>query len=154
MHWPKVSEKKKIELEQLKISLKTPVVKRKTSALHSLGYHTYDDNHSTHGYTAEQRSTSENPEHPSIQVSRYKPVVWKENSMKPKIKEKKEAKIIDYLKEQRLAYQTETVNSVSVSTTKNHDWKKELQKMQLQGKDRYDLYLDKARELEEKAQRK
>ena len=41
------------------------------------------------------------------------------------------------------------------STLKNHnDWKKDLDKMELHGKEKYDMFIGKAKDFEEKAKRK
>jgi hypothetical protein len=37
---------------------------------------------------------------------------------------------------------------------KSRDWKKDLDKMDLQGREKYEMFLEKAKEFEEKAQRK
>ena len=40
------------------------------------------------------------------------------------------------------------------STNKSHDWRKDYEKMDLQGKEKYDVFLSKAKDFEEKAKRK
>ena len=82
-----------------------------------------------------------------------KKVVWPDNPLKPKPKEKKEGKIIDWLREQRVKHDYDMQNGMSPGT-KNHDWKKELEKMDLTGKEKFDMYVGKAKEFEEKAKRK
>jgi len=57
-------------------------------------------------------------------------IVWPENPLKPKPKEKKEGKIVDWLREQRLKHDYDTKNGLSPQV-KNSDWKKELEKMHL-----------------------
>ena len=99
MHWPKISEKKKLELEQLKLSLKTPVLKKK-SPRSIMGHNSYKDNdedHSTYGIMGHHRAASENQN----STNAYRPAKWPENPLKPKPKEKKEGIIVDWLREQR-----------------------------------------------------
>jgi hypothetical protein len=43
---------------------------------------------------------------------------------------------------------------ITTSPNANHDWKKEIDKMDLQGREKYDMFLDKAKGFEEKAKRK
>lgn len=93
MHWPKISEKKKAELETLKMSLKaTP---RKKSPKSIMGQSTRGDVLSHHNDKG--RAASENNEENSQMKSKI--IVWPENTMKPKPKEKKEGKIVDWLRE-------------------------------------------------------
>lgn len=100
MHWPKISEKKKNELETLKMSLKTislkPDAKRSPKSIAGASVHG-DMISGHHG----NRAVSEHNDDGKSTMTR-KPIVWAENTMKPKPKEKKEGKIIDWLKEQRI----------------------------------------------------
>jgi len=102
MHWPKISEKKKSELESLKLSLKTPVLKRKSPISSVIGHNSYKDNeedNSTYGILGHHRASSDNHDG---SITRSRVIKWPENSMKPKPIEKKEGKIIDWLREQRM----------------------------------------------------
>eukprot|EP00347_Sterkiella_histriomuscorum_P011753 403371232 len=156
MHWPKISEKKKLELEQLKASLKTPVLMKK-SPRSQYGHNSYKDNeveNSTYGMLGHHRAISESHDYSSLARSRV--VKWPENSMKSKPKEKKEGKIVDYLREQRIKNQEDERNGLSVSSSKNLDWKKEINRYNdsSKNKDSYDMVLEKAKDYEQKAKRK
>lgn len=98
MHWPKVSEKKRQELESLKMSLKTSP--RKKSPKSIMGQSTRGDQLSHH---EKGRAASENNEENSQMKSRI--IVWPENPLKPKPIEKKEGKIVDWLREQRIKHE-------------------------------------------------
>ncbi|CDW82839.1 UNKNOWN [Stylonychia lemnae] len=153
MHWPKVSEKKKSELEILKLSLKTPVLKKKSPRSSVLGHNSYKDNdedNSTYGILGHHRASSDNHDG---SITRSRVIKWPDNPMVPKPKEKKEGKIIDWLREQRMKNQNDAQNSITIST-QNHDWRKELSKLDNNGRDRYDMVLEKAKEMEVKAKRK
>ena len=146
MHWPKVSEKKRKELEQLKQTLKSSPHQKK-SPKSTMGQSTRD----VLSHHEKGRAASDNREENS--QMKGKAVVWPENPLKPKPKEKKEGKIVDWLREQRLKHDQDAKNGQSPQT-KNADWKKDLEKMHLQGKEKYDMFLDKAKDFEEKAKRK
>ena len=98
------------------------------------------------------RANSDN-EGDSGSIQRKK-ILWKENPLKPKPKPLKEGKIIDWLREQRIKHDQERSLGGSVTSKPNKDWKKELERMDLHGKEKYDIVLDKARLFEEKAKRK
>jgi hypothetical protein len=100
MHWPKVSDKKKQELEQLKMSLKTSpgkLLKKSPKSIVGSEYHTHnkDDTISTGLKNYKANSDKEVDKH---SISRKK-IKWPENSLKPQPKEKKEGQIKDWLKE-------------------------------------------------------
>jgi hypothetical protein len=97
MHWPKVSEKKKAELETLKLSLKTSPLKTDRKTPKSIATSLHGDTISEAQHH-KSRAISDKDDGRSAMTER-KPVVWAENSMKPKPKEKKDGKIIDWLKE-------------------------------------------------------
>ena len=82
-----------------------------------------------------------------------KKTLWPENTMKPKPKEKKEGQIIDFLKEQRIRKEGEIKEKggSALYSVKNKDWKKDFDKMDLQGREKYEMFLGKAKEFEEKA---
>ena len=142
MHWPKISEKKKQELEQLKMSLKVPKKSPKSHA-----------DTRNEGYMSAKTGQRANSEFNGEDSVMKKKIVWPENPLKPKPKEKKEGKIVDWLREQRLKHGQDT-NTTTQSPKPNHDWKKDIEKMELQGREKYDVILDKAKEFEEKAKRK
>ena len=100
MHWPKVSEKKKQELEQLKLSIQTSPTKRNKSPKSRYSTAMNAPNDSISAGNQDFRANSEN-EGEKGSLTRKK-IIWPENSLKPKPKEKKEIKVYDYLKEQRL----------------------------------------------------
>eukprot|EP00347_Sterkiella_histriomuscorum_P020948 403335841 len=145
MHWPKISEKKKAELETLKMSMKTSPKNPKSI----IG----QGNHDTASRNNQNRAASAHRQNEEDSTMRRQ-VVWAENTMKPKPKEKKEGKIVDWLREQRTKHDLDIQNGVSPQHNKTNDWKKELDKMQLHGKEKYDMFLGKAKDFEEKAKRK
>jgi hypothetical protein len=107
MHWPKVSEKKKQELEQLKMTLKTsPAAKKSPKSI--MGQSTRGDVISHHGKGG--RAASENNEENSQMKSRM--IIWPDNPLKPKPKEKKEGKIVDWLREQRIKHEEDVKNGI------------------------------------------
>ena len=82
---------------------------------------------------------------------------WPDNPMKPKSVQRKEGKIVDWLREQRTKKHNETLQGETTTATisnQSYDWSRELSKKQLKGRDRYEMYLGKAKEFEEKAQMK
>ena len=81
-------------------------------------------------------------------------IKWPDNPLKPKPAEKREGKIVDWLKEQRHKRSIDADYTAPTVSTKSYDWQKELEKKDLRGRDRYEIYLEKAKEFEEKAQRK
>ena len=48
MHWPKVSEKKKAELEHLMMSIKTSPLKKSPKSIYESEHHGLNDEISTH----------------------------------------------------------------------------------------------------------
>lgn len=93
MHWPKISEKKKLELAAIKETIKTSPLRGKKSPKSIYGSeHPGDISHK-----GDHRANSEQDAEKSIM--QRKKVIWPENPLKPKPKEMKEPKIVDYLKE-------------------------------------------------------
>ena len=60
---------------------------------------------------------------------------------------------MDWLKEQRVKHLQDKANGVS-PIKNNQDWIKDLEKMDLSGKEKYDMFLGKAKNFEERAKRK
>ena len=101
MHWPKVSRKKKQELESLKESL-SPYRNKKSpkSIIGSENPKIVDVMSNTEVKTGNNRANSENDGEKSS-VKRKK-IIWPENPLKPKQKDYKEPIIVDWLKERRI----------------------------------------------------
>jgi hypothetical protein len=142
MHWPKVSDKKKKELEMLKDSIK------KVGDKGMKEVKSYNDLQSTKN----GKTISDNEGERTAPVRRK--IIWKDNTMNPKKEEKKEPVIRDYLKEMRIANRDRSGSSGSLPGLNNRDWKKEYDKMELKGKEKFDVYFSKAKDFEEKAARK
>ena len=105
MHWPKVSDKKRKELETLKSHLKTsPLTMKKSPKSIADNYHG-DEISSRNKYL---RASSDHDAEKSTITRRA--VVWPDNPMKPKPKEIKEGKIVDWLKEQRVRNEEDRKN--------------------------------------------
>lgn len=141
-HLPKVSEKKKKELEELKASLK-PDYKRRSK--------------SRKGDEKDSQSPSKRPR--SDMKSHVSRRTIKPNPLAPKPQPKKEPVIVDYLTETRRKKDLERYMNTQKSQpqlhTKDKDaWLQDLNKMDLHGRERYEVYLGKAKNFEEKAERK
>ena len=141
-HLPKVSEKKKKELEELKASIKPDPKKRRSKSRQ-------DDKASP---TSLKRPTTEMKSHGSRRII-------KPNPLAPKPLPKKEPVIVDYLTETRRKKDLErymmTQKSQPTLHTKDKDaWLADLNRMDLHGRERYEVYLGKAKNFEEKAERK
>jgi len=141
-HLPKVSEKKKKELEELKASIKPDPKKRRSKSRQ-------DDKASP---TSQKRPTTEMKSHGSRRII-------KPNPLAPKPLPKKEPIIVDYLTETRRKKDLErymmTQKSQPTLHTKDKDaWLADLNRMDLHGRERYEVYLGKAKNFEEKAERK
>lgn len=90
--------------------------------------------------------------------------MWPENPLKPKPQQKREGKIVDYLREQRIKHNEELrtthggnsiVNNCMTVSRNNLDWKRELTKYEdASEKEKYSIIIEKAREIEQKAKRK
>lgn len=152
MHWPKVSDKKRKELENLKQHLKTSPLRSKKSPKSIMGSEAYNRGDEISTRNKYLRASSEHDGEKSTLTRRA--VVWPENPLKPKPKEIKEGKIVDWLKEQRIKTEEDKKNGNFSTIPKTKDWKKEYDKMDLTGKDKYDMFLGKAKDFEEKAKRK
>lgn len=98
MHWPKVSLKKKKELEILKDSIKTSPYKTKKSPKSIYG--------SEHPGQADEISTGKggnnkaNSDHDGEKGSvKRRKIIWPDNPLRPKPKELKEGQKVDWLKD-------------------------------------------------------
>jgi hypothetical protein len=109
MHWPKISEKKRQELEQLKATLKTSPLRTKKSPKSIVGSEPIglgrDEVSTRNKY---MRASSDHDADKSHMTRRN--IVWPENPLKPKPKEHREGKIIDWLKEQRIKNEEDRKN--------------------------------------------
>lgn len=152
MHWPKVSDKKRKELETLKQNLKTSPLTLKKTPKSRMGSDAYQGGDEISTRNKYMRASSDQDGEKSTITRRA--VVWSENTMKPKPKETKEGKIIDWLKEQRVKNEEDRRNGHMPTIQRTKDWKKDYDKMDLTGKDKYDMFLGKAKDFEEKAKRK
>ena len=152
MHWPKVSDKKRKELESLKANLKTSPLRTKKSPKSIMGSDSYQGGDEKSSRNKMLRAASDHGADQSTLNRR--PIVWHENTMKPKPREIREGKIVDWLKEQRIKNDEERKSGHISTIHKNKDWKKDYDKMDLSGKDKYDMFLGKAKDFEEKAKRK
>ena len=85
MHWPKVSEKKKVQLEELKMSLKTSPLRYKKSPKSIMSSEPNKDKE----YSSIKNHIKAHSDKEDKSLYKKK-VLWPENTMKPKPKEKKE----------------------------------------------------------------
>lgn len=152
MHWPKVSDKKRKELEALKANLKTSPLRVKKSPKSIMGSDAYQGGDEISSRNKYMRASSDHDAEKSTITRRN--VIWPENTMKPKPREIREGKIVDWLKEQRIKHEEDRKNGHAPPIQKTKDWKKDYDKMDLTGKDKYDMFIGKAKDFEEKAKRK
>mmetsp|Transcript_524 Transcript_524/g.573 ORF Transcript_524/g.573 Transcript_524/m.573 type:complete len:114 (+) Transcript_524:984-1325(+) len=100
MRMPKVSQKKKLEMEALKESVKVSPYRPKKSPKSIYGSeHPRGGAIDTMSNSKDNKANSENELDKSV---KRKKVIWKDNPLKPKPKEIKEPIIVDYLKEFRV----------------------------------------------------
>lgn len=100
MHWPKISEKKKKELDELKKSLHASPTRMKKSPSSNYASEAYKKEEAFITGRAHNRANSDNEgEHGSL---KRKKILWADNPLKPKPKPKKELVIKDYLREFRI----------------------------------------------------
>ena len=86
--------------------------------------------------------------------TKRKKIIWPDNPLKPKPKEQKELQIVDWLKEQRVRHAVDKQSGQTLPAKNTGEWKRELERMDLVGKEKYDMYIGKAKDFEEKARRK
>lgn len=93
MHWPKISEKKRAELETLKLSLKTSPKRRMSPKSTMAG--------SVHDSISRNQNTRAASAHGGGEENSVmkRKIVWPDNPLKPKPVPKKEGKIVDWLRE-------------------------------------------------------
>ena len=142
MHWPKVSEEKKIKLEVLKENLKHPVRQPRAPAsshnrlIDNVGVRPPEKSHmSDDGVEANKRKLNW-PTRPSVQ--------------KPP-PEKRAAPSVDWLKEQRLKREEEAKQGMK---QRAKDWERHLADQKLSEKERYELIKEKAKAIEADAKRR
>ena len=98
MHWPKISFKKKKELETLKESIKASPYKGKKSPKSIYGSEL--PGHGDEISMGKSHNNRANSDHDGENRSaKRKKILWPDNPMKPKPKEHKEGKNVDWLKE-------------------------------------------------------
>jgi len=152
MHWPRVSEKKKEELAMLKESIKTSPMKIKSSVLKSRAGNSEARAGSPDDFRSMKEGRAANSDNEADRGSKVRrKIIWKDNTIKPPEKPKREGIIVDYLQEQRKKRDQEGRSGIEQTKP---DWKKEYDKMGLQGKEKYDVYLSKAKDFDNKAERK
>lgn len=152
MHWPTVSKKKQLEMQLLKQSLNHPIKNRLNGSTMSS-----TDNHRR---SAENlHSIGHNGIHSDIEgehsntILRRK-IIWKENPMVPKPKPKKTAEVVDWLQERRKVRDEHDKDGENVPKDYVANWKKEIEKANLNQKEKYEYIKEKTKQLEEEARRK
>ncbi|CAI2363963.1 unnamed protein product [Moneuplotes crassus] len=147
MHWPTVSKKKQLEMQLLKQSLNHPIKNRLNGSTLSsnAGNRRSTENLLSHGGFQSDRED----EH-SNTVKRRK-IIWKENPMVPKPKPKKTAQVVDWLLERRKARDEQDRDGPTYKKDIVNDWKKDIEKANLNQKEKYEQLEEEARRKEEMA---
>lgn len=150
MHWPSVSKKKQLEMQLLKQSLNHPIKKRLNgSTLSSNANH----RRSVDSLRSNGGIQSDREEEHSHTIKRRK-IIWKENSMIPKPPPKRVAHVSDWLQERRQVREEQVKDGGAPKKDIANDWKKEIEKANLNQKEKYEFIKEKTRQLEEEARRK
>lgn len=150
MHWPSVSKKKQLEMQLLKQSLNHPLKNRLNGSTLSsnAGNRRSVDNLLSHGGFQSDR------EEDHSQTIKRRKIIWKENPMVPKPQPKRVGHAVDWLQKRRQVREEKDKDGPAPRKDIVKDWKKEIEKANLNQKEKYDYIKEKTRQLEEEARRK
>jgi hypothetical protein len=153
MHWPNVSQKKQLEMQLLKESLKHPIKNR-------LNGSTLSSKHGNNRRSAEsllglaKSGVQSDIEDAHSNTIKRRKIIWKENPMVPKPPQKKEAQVIDWLQERRKRRMEDIVEGRDIKSSPIRNWQKDIEEYQLTQQEKYEYIRERTKQLEEDAKRK